>query len=94
MNVPRGDVRESIVDGGASVVIGRQAIGTGFDVKHVEAVLHWGAAYDMQQLVRGPGRAARAAREVESHGYGITHWFGLVRRRLRLRTAESDRGRR
>ena len=81
-------MREWIVDGGASVVIGREAIGTGFDVKHVEAVLDWGAAYDMQQLVRGPGRAAR---EVESHGYGITHWSGLVRRRLR--TADIDRGR-
>ena len=91
MNVPRRDVREWIVDGGASVLIGRQAIGTGFDVKHVEAVLDWGARYDMQQLVRGPGRAARAAREVESRGYGITHWSGLVRGRLR--TADIDRGR-
>ena len=90
-------MRESIVDGAASVLIGREAIGTGFDVKHVEAVLDWGARYDMQQLVRGLGRAARAARaarEVESRGYGITHWSGLVRRRLRLRTGESDRGRR
>ena len=69
-------MREWIVDGGASVLIGTQAIGTGFDVKHVEAVLDWGARYDMQQLVRGPGRAARAAREVESRGYGITHWSG------------------
>ena len=94
MNVPRRDLPQSIVDGAASVVIGRQAIGTGFDVKHVEAVLHWGARYDMQELVRGLGRAGRAAREVESRGYGITHWSGPVRRRLRLRTAESDRGRR